>query len=269
MQLRLAARSERGLLWRRVGSVHGVDLWVHATWWLLLFGTVLPLLIVGPNSLGLSTLGALTLWLSLGLAIALSALVHELGHAYVGYRLGLRPVEMRIFGLGTAVVHSTKAVNPSQRALVSAAGPVGNLLLAALAFAASTLFTPFSFPHLVLAGLAALNVGYGLVNLAPYYPQDGGQLLHSLFWWVFGDEFRGLRTASAISLALSALTLVACAWLSLSVSALGGLLLAVQTIFVGASSLRAFVQARREMANRRDIVDDALLPVRRVDELAA
>ncbi len=97
-------------------------------------------------------------------------LLHEFGHALVAQRLGLRVVDVTIWPLvGMARIEGL-GQRPGLEAPVAAAGPAVNLLLAGiLALLPPGWWTP---------GIL-LNLVFGLGNLLPLYPLDGGRILRA------------------------------------------------------------------------------------------
>lgn len=129
-----------------------------------------------------------TLWLIV-LAMGL-LLVHELAHAIVARRMGLHVTDVVLGPIGMARI-SDMPESPRIEAWVAAAGPLSNLVLAAisapllLAFPASPgprmelLGLGFEAPNTPLELFVVLNLAYGLVNLIPAFPLDGGRLLRA------------------------------------------------------------------------------------------
>ena len=164
--------------------------------------------------------------------VVLSAvLVHELGHASVARRFGLRTRAIVLTPLGgVAAVEASGSEVPSSRAAlaIAAAGPAANLILGA------ALLVPALFAEVALLDdLAATNLLLGAFNLAPAFPLDGGRILRALLEPRFGP-LRAARAVSVVGRALASLALAAAVWLAEP-------LLAVVAIFVfisGASDAR-------------------------------
>jgi len=97
-------------------------------------------------------------------------LLHEFGHALVAQRLGLRVVDVTIWPLvGMARIEGL-GQRPGLEAPVAAAGPAVNLALAGiLALLPQGWWSP---------GIG-LNLVFGLGNLLPLYPLDGGRILRA------------------------------------------------------------------------------------------
>jgi len=111
-----------------------------------------------------------------GLGLALSILVHELGHYVDIKRRGL-PAEMPVFlpGLGAYVKWNALGVTKHDRAQISLAGP-----LAGWAAAAFCLLVYQQTRDPVWAALARSGAVLNLFNLIPVWILDGGKAIESL-----------------------------------------------------------------------------------------
>lgn len=152
----------------------------------------------------------------------ISILVHELGHAVLIRWAGFEPeVVLHGFG-GYAIYHPYRAIRTSTLVAISFAGPGAGFVLFGLVFGLETFllgndFVPGLVPDLytrlspvsayVLADtfrqLEYINLFWGLVNLLPVYPLDGGQIARNLMtsWW----GRYGLRQSLVISIIASGL----------------------------------------------------------------
>lgn len=102
--------------------------------------------------------------------LVVGLLLHEFGHAMMARRLGLHVVDVTIWPLvGMARIEGL-AQRPTLEAPVAAAGPAVNLLLAGLCAA---------IPSPWLAPGVVLNLIFGLGNLLPLYPLDGGRIVRA------------------------------------------------------------------------------------------
>lgn len=138
-------------------------------------------------------------------AILLAMTVHEFGHAYVAYKLGdstakvygrltLNPFShVDIFGLFTMMFvgfgwAKPVPINPNNfkhytrdTAIVSAAGAVFNVILAAICLLIVRIIAPLglAFVPAIISFLnitASLNVGFAVFNLLPIPPLDGSKI---------------------------------------------------------------------------------------------
>lgn len=118
--------------------------------------------------------GGTSFWLiaSLLLIVAISLLVHELAHALVARYLGLEVLDITITPFGGMARMRGTLLRPGLEAPVAAAGPVANLFLAGLCF-----LLPGQWAEIAVW----INLVFGLGNLVPAFPLDGGRLLRAWF----------------------------------------------------------------------------------------
>ncbi|MCP3098471.1 site-2 protease family protein [Myxococcus sp. K15C18031901] len=122
--------------------------------------------------------------LALWMAVAFAAvLIHELGHALAFRRFGCA-ARIDLHGMGgTAHGEDTGRLTHLQSAWVSFSGPGAGFLVGGLVWAATRLAPPGALDGRVgqVVGMWLwVNVGWGLFNLLPFQPLDGGHLLASL-----------------------------------------------------------------------------------------
>ena len=144
-------------------------------------------------------LGYLILW---AVAVLVSILVHEMGHA-LAYRWFGQESQIVIYHLGGLAIPNVwgrrASLRPIQRLVVSAAGPLAQLALAAvivIALRAGDWFVPFPIPAIgrsldldagrqiesrtllaLVDFLLHVNIFWPLLNLLPVPPLDGGQIV--------------------------------------------------------------------------------------------
>jgi membrane-associated protease RseP (regulator of RpoE activity) len=110
--------------------------------------------------------------------ICISILVHEWGHAYMARRYGGRDIRIVLYGLGGLAMH-TGQTTPKERMNILIAGPGAGFLLGGIVF----LLREFQIDvgpylaHYAMAWLLWINIVWGMINLVPLYPLDGGQIL--------------------------------------------------------------------------------------------
>jgi Zn-dependent protease len=145
----------------RLGSVLGFPVEVNVSF-LFLLGIVL--LAFG----GLAGVGIVLLVFG-------SVVLHELGHALVARKLGVRVsgIELSFFGGAAKMVELPRTAN--HEVAIAAAGPAVSLVLGALglglgAMTGQTLFAWLGWTNFVIAGF----------NLIPALPMDGGRILRAL-----------------------------------------------------------------------------------------
>ena len=126
-----------------------------------------------------------------------SVCVHELGHAWLSIREGVKPQALILLPIGGIPLSddSVPPVTPEKTAIfqrdlaIALAGPAVNLAIALLSgmvvleyFPQAQLWTkPFIHSNHLLRSLVWVNLYLGLFNLLPAYPLDGGRILRAYF----------------------------------------------------------------------------------------
>ena len=137
------------------------------------------------------------------LVLSGSLLVHEMAHALVGRRLGLRVHDITIWPLGGMARMDGLADHPELEAPVAAAGPLANLVLALICWL---------LPGTIADSGIAINLVLGLGNLLPAFPLDGGRVLRS--WLVrHAPPTAATRAAVWVSNCILWVLLLVGAWL--------------------------------------------------------
>ncbi len=120
--------------------------------------------------------------------VFVSILVHELGHALLGRRYGMEPA-IRLHSMGGLTEWTRpRRLSQAQSILISFAGPLAGFLLAGLTYALQPVFLESQSFHARVAytDLLWVNLGWGLLNLLPILPMDGGHIMSSLVQMVSG-----------------------------------------------------------------------------------
>ncbi len=104
-----------------------------------------------------------------------SILLHELGHAFVARKKGVRiaGIELGFFGGAAKMIDLPKTAN--DELAIAAAGPIVSLVLAGLGLALGKV------THVpILAWIGWTNLILAAFNLIPALPMDGGRILRAL-----------------------------------------------------------------------------------------
>ena len=137
--------------------------------------------------------------------LALSILLHELGHSAVALALGIPIRRITLFLFGGVAEITREPDTAAKEFLVSFAGPVVSLSLAAIGGLGYQYLD--STPHLGLLVLAEyllfINGLLFLFNMLPGLPLDGGRLLRAAVWQVRKDRDSGTRAAARSGMALA------------------------------------------------------------------
>jgi stage IV sporulation protein FB len=196
--------------------VLGIPVRVHPLFWLVA-------LLLGMS--GRQDAVSMILWV---VAVFGSILVHELGHALTARAYGWQPW-ITLHGFGGLASYRPTYRNPASQILITLAGPGAGFLFAAVivvGIAASGHRVQFGWQGWVLPinysiqsdklgllvdDLLYVNIFWGLVNLLPVYPLDGGQITQEVLQVLNPRD--GLRQSL---------------WLSVIVAALAGVLVYVK-----------------------------------------
>lgn len=144
--------------------------------------------------------GKLAVWMAV---VLVSVIVHELGHALMGKAFGLEP-QIELHGMGglTYFNGGRAAVSTAKSIAISVAGPMAGFLFAAAVIAVQ--MAGFRPMHPLAQHAAVLllwvNVAWGLFNLIPMLPLDGGNVLRAAATAVsptYGEKFA--RVASIVA----------------------------------------------------------------------
>jgi Zn-dependent protease len=185
----------------RLGRIAGIP--VGANWSVLLIallvgwplaGTVLPGLAPGLAPSAYLLAGAVATALFLG-----SLLAHELGHALVARRAGLRVRGITLWLLGGVAQLEDEPASPRDDLRVAIVGPAVSLALAVGFGVVAVVLGLLGAPAIatVVAGwLAVGNVVLAVFNMVPAAPLDGGRVLRALLWRRHGNRTRAAVTAA-------------------------------------------------------------------------
>ena len=104
-----------------------------------------------------------------------SVMIHELGHALVARAFGARP-SITLHALG-GLTFMDKQFSRPRSVLVSLAGPFAGFVLGAMVWLA-TRKLPLNEGQLEIVSMVLfVNIGWGIINLLPVVPFDGGHVL--------------------------------------------------------------------------------------------
>ena len=169
-----------GWSWK-LGRVAGVDVYMHATFALLLAWMALAHYLERHRALD-AVNGVLFI-----LTLFAIVVLHELGHAVAARHFGIRTRDITLLPIGGVARLERFPEDPKQELVVALAGPAVNVALAwMLAMVVppaealgvwdkgAWLDAPF------LAKLAVMNATLAVFNLVPAFPMDGGRALRAL-----------------------------------------------------------------------------------------
>ena len=150
------------------------------------------------------------------LALFASVVAHELAHALVARRFGVRTSAITLFLFGGVATLEREPASPKADAWVALAGPAmsGVLALAALAaLVALDRFLPEGGLHDALGLLGTYvvlaNAVLAVFNILPAYPMDGGRVLRAYLWHRSRDRDGATNAAARVGIAFALLFVAA------------------------------------------------------------
>ena len=174
-----------------MGSVFGVPIRLHFTFLLLL----VLLAAFGFNGTESGVMHVLYLGM-----LFLSVLLHEIGHAVVSTRFGIRTVEIVVFPIG-GIARLERQPKPKEELWIALAGPMVNLIIAVSLFVyigntrgIGAILQPTDTN--LTERIAYGNLALAVFNMLPAFPMDGGRVMRSLI-----ARFRPEREATRIAAA--------------------------------------------------------------------
>ena len=205
-------------------SIAGVPVRVHPLFWLivLLFGSTGALI-------------QIPIWI---FVVFISILFHELGHAMAFRFYGIHS-QIILHGMGGLTVPEATpwgmswanvSPSPKQEIIISLAGPFSGFLFAAITmavvfFTGGTLHTSMLFGFIPLPLTATfnwqilsifvtmllyVNIFWGMFNLLPVFPLDGGQVTRNIL--IQYDPYGGTRKSLWVSV-ISGVVIALVGWL--------------------------------------------------------
>lgn len=165
-------------------------------------------------------------------------LLHELAHASVARRFGIRTDVIELWGLGGMARLDRDPSTPQAEGWIGAAGPLANAVLGGVsAGAALLLYRADLAPDVVIVSMALFAIFNLLLagfNLLPGAPLDGGRVLRAIRWARHGNRYKAMREAAYIGSILG-WGLVALG-ISLMISGRPGGLMLVSGLFIAMSA---------------------------------
>lgn len=162
----------------RLARIAGIDVRVHATFFLLLAW-------FGFSYYEAGGYGAMLAGLMFIVLLFGCVLLHEFGHAMAARAYGINTPDITLLPIGGLARLERMPDKPSQELVVALAGPAVNVVIALGLFL--VLGRSFNFGDIqdagggdVLAKLLAINVFLVVFNMLPAFPMDGGRVLRAL-----------------------------------------------------------------------------------------
>jgi len=221
----------------KIGSIAGIDIKIHQTFILFIFG--LPILVLIVQGFQAAIDFAITL-----VILFSSVLFHEVGHSLMGRKFQIETKDITLLPIGGMASMYEIPEEPKKEGLISIAGPFVSLLLAAITYGLSLVIKvdPFNAFFELFAILNLLLFSFNA--FIPAIPLDGGRVLRA----ILASRMPHLR-ATMLSVRISHLIAMGMAIVGLVYIQNLWLLIIAVFIYVGAN-------AEGEQATQRYLLKD-------------
>ena len=129
----------------------------------------------------------------------LTAVIHELGHAFVADRLGYTLNRIVLMPYGALISGDVENLSYKDECLVALGGPMLNAIIGVV-FVAVWWFFPETYAYTDTAVIACFSLA--VINLIPAYPLDGGRLLLATLSLIVNRK-TAVRISKAVGVLLS------------------------------------------------------------------
>lgn len=189
----------------KIGRFAGIDVYIHATFLLLILWVVAIHWVQGHSLAGVGS-GVLFI-----LVLFACVVLHEFGHALTARRYGIVTKDITLLPIGGVSRFEKLPDKPWQEFWVSIAGPLVNAVIAAALWVA--LFVTGGFKpvaNLSMSGgpflerMMVANFVLAVFNLVPAFPMDGGRILRALLATRM-DHVHATQAAAAVGQGLALL----------------------------------------------------------------
>ena len=133
-------------------------------------------------------------------AIFISILLHEIGHAYMAVRYGYKVDNIEIglfFGQANMDIDS---IREGHLINIAIAGPCVNFILMIISF-----ILQISFPCMFFNAMCITNFLLFITNIIPIFPLDGGRILRSILILKTDDKEKSTKISAWVSFVFSSL----------------------------------------------------------------
>ncbi len=182
------------------------------------------------------------------LALFGCVVLHELGHALMARRFGVPTADITLLPIGGVARLQRMPDKPLEEFLVAIAGPLVNVVIVAILYAAGIRSQIIKTDEAILltggfwGRLMLVNGFLVLFNLLPAFPMDGGRILRSLLAMTMD-----YNKATQIAASIGQMMALGFAFLGLQSNPL--LLLIALFVWIGAGAEATEVQQRTELRN--------------------
>jgi Zn-dependent protease/predicted transcriptional regulator len=183
-----------------LGRIFGIRIGINWSW-LVVFALITWTLAVGifpETNPGLSDGTYIAIAIAAAVLFFLSLLLHELGHAFQARREGVEIEGITLWLFGGVAKFKGMFPSPGAEFRIAIAGPLVSLVLGLLFSLGAWAISTEERVDAVAAWLGYTNLTLLAFNLLPALPLDGGRVLRSALWRVWGDFRRATRAAARV-----------------------------------------------------------------------
>jgi len=257
--------------------VRGIRIGVDYSWFLVLFLIIIVTSDFYESVLSEGSDASLSYVLAVISALSFfgSIVLHELGHAIVAMRNGIKITEITLWMFGGVAHMSRDTESAGAEFRIAAAGPAVTLVIAMVCTAAGIAIAGSEqgfldamrisegaevSPGLALvAWLASLNVLVLLFNLIPAFPLDGGRIARAIAWKITGKRSKATRFAAGLGQGFAYLFMALGVLLAFAGDPINGLFIGLVGYLIGSSArgavARTEVEDRIEGLSVADVMD--------------
>lgn len=118
--------------------------------------------------------------------VFISILIHELGHAFASEYFGRTPSIELLWSGGLTISSRYSMLSYPKEIFITFAGPLAGFLFGGLIYALASFTGAASSGILgwIIRQLLWVNFGWGIFNLIPIIPLDGGSIMRNLYHWL-------------------------------------------------------------------------------------
>jgi len=243
-----------------LGTVFRIPVKIHWSFGLLLFYVIYM-----GRQLGMSSF-AIFNFFYFTLLIFVCVILHEFGHALAARKYGIETQDILVTPIGGLARLERLPENPLHEMIVALAGPMVNVVIAAVIAiilhlsgtgfgiigGEADFFEHFkNFPVLLLA----LNVGLVVFNMIPAFPMDGGRILRSVL-----SMFQTRQRATLIASWIGRILAVGFVLFGLYENHLGLIFIGIFVFFAARAEYRSVAAEERYRHGRvADVLNDNFL----------
>ncbi len=183
------------------------------------------------------------------LGLFVSIILHELAHAVVARREGIRMKGITLFIFGGVAEMENEPPNADAEIKMAIAGPIASLLVGAVCYGVSLGVGEASVTLTgVLQYLAFINIVLAVFNMVPAFPLDGGRVLRGILWKSGKNLQRATGITSAIGASFGFLLILLGLFSLFSGNFIGGIWWALIGMFIRGASQASYQQLTMKTA---------------------